>query len=106
VGRETFEGRAQSIREISSVESDIGHFLFQLMDGQITKDKRVTAAEYFSLWSSADSNKNNHISTHEVNKFLEDHLLGPSSHAERIFGEMDLTNELGLTLSFLLFDTN
>ncbi|KAL3877063.1 hypothetical protein ACJMK2_034818, partial [Sinanodonta woodiana] len=104
--RETFEGNAQSYREISSVESDIGHFLFILMDGQITKDSKVTAAEYFMLWSSADGNRDNHVSTQEVNKFLQDHLLESSSTAEQIFGEMDLTNGLSLTMTFVLFDTN
>ncbi|KAL3871639.1 hypothetical protein ACJMK2_039625, partial [Sinanodonta woodiana] len=89
---ETFEGNAEFYREISSVESDIGRFLFQLMDGQITKDGKVTAAEYFNLWSSADGNNDYIVSTQEVKIFLANNLLGPSSFAERIFGEMDLTN--------------
>ncbi|KAL3871640.1 hypothetical protein ACJMK2_039626, partial [Sinanodonta woodiana] len=47
-----------------------------------------------------------HVSTQEVNTFLEEHLLGPSSYAEKIFGETDLTNAIAMLIPFSIFDTN
>ncbi|KAL3877069.1 hypothetical protein ACJMK2_034824, partial [Sinanodonta woodiana] len=106
VEREAFERSAQSFREISSIESDIGKKLFILMDEQITQDDKVTAAEYFNLLSSADSNNDKLVSTEEVHSFLASNLLGPSSNAELMFGETDLTNVLSLTVRFKMLDTN
>ncbi|KAL3877062.1 hypothetical protein ACJMK2_034817, partial [Sinanodonta woodiana] len=104
--RETVRRGKHSYREISAAESDIGMFLFQLMDEQITKDNKVTLREYFSLWSGADSNKDKYLSTQEVTMFLEDHLLEASSNAERLFGETDLTSALSVLIRFKYFDTN
>ncbi|KAL3871642.1 hypothetical protein ACJMK2_039628, partial [Sinanodonta woodiana] len=47
-----------------------------------------------------------HVSTQEVNSFLAEYLLGPSSFAEQIFGKTDLTNPLALLIQFTMFDTN
>ncbi|KAK3592397.1 hypothetical protein CHS0354_017726 [Potamilus streckersoni] len=105
-GRETLKGSTQSFRGLSSVESDIGQFLFQLMDEQITKDKRVTMAEYYKLWTQADSNNDNFVSKKEVRIFLKQHLLGPSSKAERIFGDTDLSSPFSVIIPFKYFDKN
>ncbi|KAL3871635.1 hypothetical protein ACJMK2_039621, partial [Sinanodonta woodiana] len=96
----------QSVREISSVEADIGQFLFQAMDMEIERNNIVTLTEYIAFWSRADSNNDKRVSTQEVKIFLEEHMIGSSSNAEQIFGETDITNSFSLKITFKLFDTN
>ncbi|KAL3871638.1 hypothetical protein ACJMK2_039624, partial [Sinanodonta woodiana] len=103
---ETLESSTRPFREISTVESDIGIILFQLLDQQIKQDKKVTLTEYITLWSRADSNNDKYVSAQEVNTFLEQHLLGPSSNAERIFGGTDLANDFSVKILFKYFDRN